>query len=90
MKLAVIASIAAALLASCVGVPKVDSFTAPDGRRAYQIRCGGELLTMAACHEKAREMCGGNYEELNRSVTQRSINTGGSTENRSLEVTCSA
>lgn len=82
------------LLAVCLplmaGCASVESFTAPDGRAAFVVSCGGELQSIAACHAKAREACGGDYSELNRSITQRSAGSLGSTENRTVEVVCAA
>ena len=76
-------------LASCAGfgVPRVEGFKTPDGRDAFFIRCGGELLTLASCHNEARKVCGGDYTEVNRTVTPRGET---STENRSIEVVCKA
>lgn len=76
-------------LSSCAsfGVPIVEGFKAPDGRQAYFIRCGGELLTLASCQNEARKVCGGNYTETNRTITARGSSI---TENRSIEVVCSA
>jgi len=77
------------MLGSCaIGAPMVNSFVTPDGKSASLIRCGGMLATIATCHEKARELCGGDYTEINRSITPRAIPSGGSTENRSIEVVC--
>jgi len=77
------------MLGSCaIGAPIVDSFVTPDGKSASLIRCGGMLMTIATCHEKARALCGGDYTEINRSITTRTGPDGTSTENRSIEVVC--
>lgn len=65
--------------------PIVTPFTSGDGRQAYQIHCGGVAMSMATCQTKARELCGGNFTETNRSVTSRDDTV---TENRSIEVIC--
>lgn len=65
--------------------PIVTPFTSGDGRQAYQIHCGGAAMSIASCQTKARELCGGNFTEINRSVTSRNDTI---TENRSIEVVC--
>lgn len=68
----------------------VQSFVTPDGKSASLIHCGGPDLTIATCQERARALCGGDYSEINRSITVRA-KPGGWTpasENRSIEVVC--
>lgn len=81
--------IAAALGASsCISLPGVVyPFTAPDGRQAYLVKCGGGLRDLTSCFEAARKQCGGNYTELNRSITPYEIGNG-SSENRQIEIVC--
>ena len=67
--------------------PIVTPYVSGDGRQAYQIRCGGVAMSMASCQTKARELCGGNFEETNRSVTSRDDTI---TENRSIEIVCAS
>lgn len=86
----VLVAVLAFLPTSCVSYTgEAKPFTAPDGRPAYLISCGGMQRTIAACHDKAREICGGNYAELNRSVSPRETGLG-STENRSIEIVCAS
>jgi hypothetical protein len=74
------------LLGSCTSVKP---FTAPDGRSAYLAKCSGNLNDMTACYAKARETCGGDYEILNRSESQRQIEDV-SRHEREIEFTCKA
>lgn len=82
------------LLSGCVSV---DSYTAPDGRKAYVIACNGGLQSMAACMNKAAELCAGPYEVLNKDQTMAPIGTMSNgvgsivpAKFRSLEVSCGA
>ncbi|MBV8912523.1 MAG: hypothetical protein JOZ05_05700 [Acetobacteraceae bacterium] len=50
-------------LAGC-GTP-VSEVTLPDGRPAYELRCGGIFDTKIDCNLKASEICpGGGYEPV--------------------------
>ena len=64
----------------------VQSYTTPEGKPGYLLTCSGILKSMATCYADARKVCqGGDYEVINRSVSQRADTT---TENRSIEIVC--
>jgi hypothetical protein len=85
MKLQVLI-LAVALGGCAIMSAPVQSYTTPDGRQGYMLRCGGVLMTMATCYTDARKMCqGGDYEVINRSVTPRDDTA---TENRNIEIVC--
>jgi len=62
----------ALLCGSCVSV---ESYQAPDGRTAYLVECNGGLQSMAACMNRAAELCGGPYEVLNRAQETATVGT---------------
>jgi len=51
----------AAMLAGCAS--PIRPFTSPDGRQAYAMACGKGL---SRCYDKARELCGGDYDVIDR------------------------
>lgn len=68
-----IAVVALALgLGGCVSV---EPYKTPDGRTGYLIECNGGLQSMAACMNKASELCAGPYEILNRDQTTAPVGT---------------
>jgi len=82
MKLQVL--ILAVALGGCVSVGK-EPMTMADGQSGYLLRCGGVLFSMADCASEARRLCGGDYTELNRSITPRGDS---GTESRTIEIVC--
>lgn len=83
---------AALLAASCAHHREAVAkpFTAPDGREAFVVDCKAQA-SFAGCYAKAREMCGGDYDEIHRSeVLRTSGTTGRSWYARQLEIACKA
>lgn len=75
-----------AILQTAMFDSSVQSYTTPDGRQGFMLKCGGVARSMATCYADARKVCqGGDYEILNRSVTARDDTA---TENRSIEIAC--
>lgn len=79
-------------LAGCVSV---ETYKTPDGRTAYLIECNGSVQSMAACMNRAADLCKGPYEILNRAESDAlygSTTDGdgviGTIKNRTLEVAC--
>ena len=79
------------------GCVSVESYTRPDGKTAYLIECNGGIQSMAACMNKAAEVCAGPYEVLNRDqamapVATISNGTGSmvAASFRTLEVSCAS
>ena len=60
MKL-ILLTLGAALLAGCASA--ITPFTSPDGRQAYAMACGNGF---SRCYDKARELCGGDYDVIDR------------------------
>lgn len=80
MRMLVIVGLAG--LASCatkLGEP----FTAPDGKQAYAVSCNGSLWSagsIATCQTRAREICKGDYVEINRTILPG--------DKRTIEIVC--
>lgn len=75
------------------GCVSVESFKAPDGRTAYVIECNGGLQSMAACYNRAAEVCGGEYDVLDNDQSVGVVGTGGNltpAKFRTLAVACKA
>lgn len=90
--LAVVAVLATASLAGVACAhrhePTAKPFTGPDGRSSFVVDCKAQA-SFAGCYAKAREACGGDYEEIHRSEDLRtSGTTGKSWYARQLEVSC--
>ena len=51
------------ILTGCVRVTPV---SLGDGRNAYELSCPGGARSYADCRNKAAEVCGGNYRELDK------------------------
>ena len=51
------------ILTGCVRVTPV---SLGDGRNAYEISCPGGARSYADCRNKAAEICGGKYKELDK------------------------
>lgn len=84
--------LSALALTACVSV---EPYTAPDGRTAYLIECNGGLQSMAACMNKASELCKGPYDVLNRDQSTAAVGaitngtgTISAAKFRTLEVAC--
>lgn len=84
--------LSALALASCVSV---EPYKTPDGRTAYLIECNGAIQSIAACMNRAAELCGGPYDLLNRQeggTLYGSVDDGdgviGTTKDRTIEVAC--
>ena len=80
------------MLGGCVSA---EAMKLPDGRTGYVIECNGGLQSMAACMNKAAEVCAGPYEVLNRDQSTAPVatfsNGTGSivpAKFRTLEVAC--
>lgn len=69
-------------LAGCASAP--EPFTAPDGRSAYLLDCGGRFNSMAGCYQQARELCGGADYDILRQTEE----TNDSGHHRTLEMSC--
>jgi len=90
----------AAILATLTGCAVAKPTYLPDGRQGVSISCDGQAQGMAACYEKAGELCGSRgYDIVNRE--QQSSPTGsasvgrygafgsyGSVETRSIMIVC--
>ena len=51
------------LLTGCVTAERV---SLGDGTTAYEIRCAGTARSYADCRNKAAEICGGKYKEIDK------------------------
>jgi len=51
------------VLTGCVTATPV---SLSDGRKGYEIKCSGTARTYADCRNKASEVCGGRYKELDK------------------------
>jgi hypothetical protein len=83
--------VALSLLAACVTVKPT---TAPDGRRAYAISCGGPH-TLGDCYDKAAEVCHGAYNVIGGESGSRGFVSGnmygmygGSVPQRTMIIEC--
>jgi len=79
---------------SMAGCVTVKATTAPDGRQAYAISCGGPH-TLASCYDKAAETCHGPYTVVGGESGSRGfisgnpyMVTGGSVPQRTMIVEC--
>lgn len=79
-------------LGGCATEPDIvaEPFITPDGREAHIIYCGGFNSSMAECYDDARKVCSGDYTLIRESVTERDVRGLGSTENRSIQISCAA
>lgn len=85
--------IVALLLLSAGGCVTAESYTTGDGRQAYFVDCSGDFNSWPQCYAKAREVCGGNFEELSRRESPVVSGTGttvSTTFSRALEVACTS
>ncbi len=59
-------AVACATVAACASIdPK--SFSGPNGKPAYSMRCSGMGRTLDACYQKAGEVCPNGYNIIDRS-----------------------
>ncbi len=54
------------ILTGCAPFLKVIPVTLGDGTNAYEISCPGAARSYADCRNKAAEICGGKYKELDK------------------------
>lgn len=87
-------TLVAAGASSISGCVTVKTITAPDGRAAYAISCGGPH-TLASCYDKAAEACHGPYTVIGGETGSRGfitgnpyMVTGGSIPQRTMIVEC--
>jgi hypothetical protein len=59
----------------------VDRMTMPDGRTGYLVNCDAQGFS--ACYDRARQICGGNFE-----VVTRTDRAGEVEDERRIEIVC--
>lgn len=64
----------AALLAGCAAI-EPQRITGPSGKPAYFMQCSGQGRTLAACYQKAGEVCPAGYSVVDRASDSRVFST---------------